>query len=379
MEKAKISPKQLFVVVVLFEMGSAILVGLASSAKQDAWISILLGMLAGILLFLVYHRLFLFYPDLPLTSYIQKIVGKWVGRTLALMYIVYFIYLAGRVLRDFGELLTSTIYTNTPMVFLITVLLVTIAYAIHKGFEVIARVGEIFFGVVYLMAIVGFFLIIFSGLIHLENLRPMLENGIVTILKTTMRETLTFPFGEMIVFTMLLPYLNKPKKARMMCILGMVLSGVNITIASIVNIATLGVDLFVRAPYPLLATVGKIQLAQFIERLDVLFMLYLMIAGFIKVAIFYYAAVIGTADLFQFKNYRKISLPIGMIVLLAAIVMAQNYMEHIKEGLQVVPIFLHWPFQIIIPVTLLGIAYIREKLKQKKSQGVTQTSDGADI
>lgn len=379
MEKAKISAKQLFVVVVLFEMGSAILVGLASTAKQDAWITILLGMIGGITLFIVYHRLFLFYPDLPLTSYVQKIVGKWMGRILALLYIVYFIYIAGRVLRDFGELLTATIYTNTPLIFLITVLMITILYAINKGFEVIARVGELFFVVVYLMAIAGFFLIIFSGLIHLENLKPMVENGWMPILKTTMRETLTFPFGEMIVFTMLLPYLNKPEKAKVMCILGMVLSGINITIASVINVATLGVDLFVRAPYPLLATVGKIQLAQFIERLDVLFMLYLMIAGFIKVAIFYYAAVIGTADLFNFKDYRKLTLPIGTIVLFAAMVMAQNYMEHIKEGLDVVPILLHWPLQIIIPVLLLVIAYLRKKISQKQSMpDVSQTADGAD-
>ena len=48
MEKAKISATQLFVLVVLFEMGSAILVGIASDAKQDAWIAILLGLAGGI-------------------------------------------------------------------------------------------------------------------------------------------------------------------------------------------------------------------------------------------------------------------------------------------------------------------------------------------
>ncbi len=114
MNKVKINSFQLFALVFLFEMGSAILVGLGSKASQDAWIAILLGMAGGLLLFLIYHRLFTYYPDLPLTGYAQKITGKWVGRIIGLLYISYFIYLAARILRDFGELLTSTIYTRTP-------------------------------------------------------------------------------------------------------------------------------------------------------------------------------------------------------------------------------------------------------------------------
>lgn len=364
MENAKISVKQLFVLVVLFEMGSSILVGFPLNLKQDAWIAILLGMAGGILLFLVYYRLYMYYPDLPLTGYLQKIAGKWPGRVIGFLYILYFAYLASRVLRDFGELLTSTIYTHTPLFFLITLMFITVSYAIWKGFEVIARVGELYFAVVYIMAIVGFFLIIFSGLIHLENLKPFLEAGWMPIIKTSLKDSLTFPFGEMVVFTMLLPYIKQTQKIKIVCIGGMVLSGINIAIAAVVNIATLGVGLFIRSQYPLLTTVSKIQLFNFIERLDVLFMLYLMIAGFIKVTIFYYAAVIGTANLFKFEDYRKISFPVGFIILLTAMAIASNYTEHIKEGIDIVPIYLHWPMQIILPCTLLVIAFFRNRKKK---------------
>ncbi len=366
MEKAKISTKQLFALVVLFEMGSAILVGFPKNLKQDAWIANLLGMAEGILLFFVYYRLYLFYPNLPLTGYLQKIIGKWPGRILGFFYIVYFAYLSARVLRDFGELLSSTIYTRTPIFFLMTLLMLTIAYAIQKGFEVLARVSELFFVIVYIMAISGFILIISSGLIHLENLKPMVENGWKPIIKTSLKETLTFPFGEMVVFTMLLPYVHLSKKVKTVCISGMILSGINITIAAVINIATLGVDLFTRSSYPLLTTISKIQLLHFIERLEVLFMLYLMIGGFIKVALFYYVAVAGTASLFKFKDLRKINLPIGILILLTAMIIAPYYSEHIVEGLDIVPIYLHWPFQIILPCILLVIAFIRNHKKTAK-------------
>jgi spore germination protein KB len=367
MEKAKISGYQLFVLVVMFEMGSAILLGLGSEVKQDAWIAILFGLAGGILVFFINYRLFMYYPDLPLTSYLQKILGKWLGRFIGLLYIIYFIYIASRVLRDFGELLTTTIYNSTPLFVINTLMIITIIYGIHKGFEVLARVGELFFTIVYITAIVGMLLIIFSGLIHLSNLKPILEYGLKPVIKTFLTTTITFPFGEMVVFTMLLPFLNDKKKAKIVCLGGMILAGLNITITAVVNISVLGVDLFHRSTFPLLTTIGRIQIADFIERLDVLFMLYLIIGGFFKIAIFYYAAVAGAADIFQFKNQRKLVFPIGMIVLFSSITIASNIAEFFKEGIKVVPIYLSWPFQIIIPSILLIIAFFLNRKKQTSS------------
>lgn len=360
----KIKSSQLFVLVVLFEMGSAILVGLGAQAKQDAWIAILLGLAGGLVLFLVYHQLYQYYPDLPLTSYAQKIMGKWLGRLIGFLYVVYFLYAAARVLRDFGELLTSTIYTNTPLIVINCLMIFTIIYAIHKGFEVIARVCELFFLIIYMVAVMGFALILFSGLIHLENLRPILENGYMPVLKTFMGETINFPFGEMVVFTMLLPFLNDSKKAKIVCLGGMLLSGINIIITSVINVAALGPDIFIRANFPLLSTISKIRLADFIERLDVLFMLYLVVGGFFKITLYFYAAVLGASDIFKLDNQSKLCFPMGALILFASVTIASNYAEHIKEGLKVTPIYLHWPFQIVIPSLLLIIAFFRNRKKK---------------
>ncbi|MEH6957569.1 GerAB/ArcD/ProY family transporter, partial [Neobacillus drentensis] len=106
-------------------------------------------------------------------------------------------------------------------------------------------------------------------------------------------------------------------------------------------------------------------IADFIERLDVLFMLYLIIGGFFKISIFFYAAVAASADIFRIPNQRKIGFPLGMIVLFASVTIASNFAEHIKEGLVVVPVYLHWPFQIIIPFMLLIIAFFRNRKKKK--------------
>jgi spore germination protein KB len=98
-------------------------------------------------------------------------------------------------------------------------------------------------------------------------------------------------------------------------------------------------------------------------------MLYLTVGGFIKIGVFYYAAVVGTADLFKLKDQKKIIFPIGLIVIFAAGAIASNYSEDMKEGLVVVPIYLHWPFQIIIPGILLIIAFVRNRKKLSSKKG----------
>lgn len=352
----------MFSLIYLFELGSAILVGIGSSVKQDAWIVLCIGLISGLLTFLIYHRLFLYYPDLPLTSYIQILTGKWIGRSLAFIYVIFFIYDASRVLRDFGELLTSTSYSYTPLLIINSLMILASIYAIHKGLEVMARVCELSFIVVFLISIIGFLIVTVSGLIQLENLTPILENGMIPVLKTAMKESILYPFGEMVVFTMILPQLNKSAQVKKVCLAAILLGGADIIITSIINISSLGVDLFIRSPFPLLSTIRKIQLLHFIERLDVLFMLYVVIGGFFKISLFFYAAVYGATDLFRFKEQSNLIFPIGFIILLCSLSLASNTSEHFKEGLNIW--YYYWPVEIIIPMILLLIARFRNRQKQ---------------
>lgn len=360
MDKVKISSFQLFVLVYFFEMGSAILVGIGASANQDAWIVLLLGLISGLLMFHIYYRLFLYYPDIPLTSYIQKLTGKSIGRMLSFIYIIYFIYDASRVIRDFGELLNSTIYTDTPLLVINTLMILTSMYAVTKGLEVLVRVGELYFIIVYLISIAGFILVLFSGLIHLDNLKPILENGYIPVIKSTLRESILYPFGEMIVFSMILPQLNASKKAKKICLLAILLSGINIIITTTINITVLGVDSFIRSPFPLLITIRSIPFG----RLDVFFMLYLVIGGFFKLTLFFYVAVYGVVDLFRFKNPRTPIFPIGLIILLSSIVIASNSPEHFKEGSIVA--YIYYPLEIFIPFLLFIIAHFQNSNKPLK-------------
>ncbi|MGD6957351.1 GerAB/ArcD/ProY family transporter [Rossellomorea aquimaris] len=365
MEKAKISASQLFVLMVLFELGSALLVPLAIDAKQDAWLAILLGMVVSFVLLLVYHKLYWYYPDLLPTEYMQKILGKVMGTVLAFLYLFFFMYDASRVLRDFGEMLLTFAYPETPLFIANALLMLVIIYTIHKGIEVIGRSGELLFMLMFLLSVVGFVLIVSSGLIDLTNLQPVLEEGIAPVLKVVFTQTLYFPFTEAIVFTMILPYMNNPKKVKLTMICATGLSGINLILTMLINISVLGVGLTARSQFPLLSTVQTIQVADFLERLDVFFMLALVIGIFFKISMLFYAAVIGSASLFKIKSPSRLSYPLGLVVLFMSMTIASNFQEHIHEGLKVTMFVFHLPLFVIIPILLLLIAFLKNRKKKR--------------
>lgn len=371
MENAKLSRYQLFVLILLFEMGTSLVISLGTEAKQNAWFSIFIGSLFGILLFHVNYKIYTLYPNELPTAYFKKILGKHLGSIIGFLYILYFTYLTAIVVRDYGELLVIVAYNRTPVFVLNAIMIMLCVYAIKKGIEVIARTGEISFAFMYFFAITGFILIVVSSLIEMDNLKPILQDNWDSIFITVAKQTVFVPFGEAIAFTYLLPYLNFPKHGRLLGSFALFLSGINLALTSAINIAVLSVPLLERSEFPLLATIQYISIGNFIERLDIFFIFAAFIGAFFKIVIFYYVAVIATTELFKIKNHRNITYPFGLIILFLSLTIASSYQEHIDEGINIVPIYLHLPMQVLIPIMLLGVAFLRNRKKKSKKKEET--------
>lgn len=367
MEKARISAYQLFILILLFELGSSILVPLAIDAKQDAWLAILIGAAGGCGIFLIYYGLFRYYPDESPVHYVQRILGSVPGKIVAFLYISYLLYLSARVLRDFGEMLITVAYVETPLIVLNLLMVLPVVYAARKGIEVIARTGELLFPLLVFLFLTAFLLMFIAGITDFANLLPFMENGIEPVLETAFTETLYFPFGEIFAFMMIMPYVKDSKKIKRTGLLAIIASGLVLAGIMVVNTGVLGVELVSRSLFPLLATIQTIEAVDFLERLDVYFSIVAVIGGFFKISLFFYVSVVAAADLFQIKKPSQLAYPFGIAVLLLSMMIASNFPEHIKEGLQIVPLLLHLPFQIILPAFLLLVAYVRNKGRRKES------------
>ncbi|WP_057914928.1 GerAB/ArcD/ProY family transporter [Peribacillus muralis] len=363
MPKIKIDGFQLFCMMLIFMFGSNLLLTIGKGAKQDVWIVNLLSTLFGCLLYFVYISLFKKYPDLPMTGYIRKIWGKYIGSALSFLYIIYFVYLASRVLRDFEELLISSTYRRTSIITLGICMILVIIYGVHLGLEAFARVACLCFVIIIMALFILNIMFVLGGYTKLENLQPVLGNGWGMVWKEMIPTGITVPFGELITFTMILPYLNKSGSAVKVGFFAIILGGVSLTLNSIMLLSVLGPEAVLRSNFPSLTAVSYINIADFIERLDSLILILMIILGFIKISIFFFCAIIGAADLFQMKPSPIFIYLVGGVIFISSIMIAPSYQAHINEGLKIVPYLLHLPLLIGIPILLLLTASIKQKLK----------------
>lgn len=362
MEKAKVSVIQLFSLMFIFNMGTALVVGYGIEAGKDAWLAILLGTCGGIILFIIYYLLFRQYPNLPFTGMVKKVLGKYVGWIIGLLYIMYFLYISARNLRDFGELLLSSTLTDTPLLAVQITFVLVMCYVLYLGIEVLGRTAEVLIVILLLFGAAGNFLTLVSGNVEFQHLRPFLENGWKPILQTALLTTTPFPFGEMIVFTMILPYLNKSEVVKRVWLSAIILSGLILCWTTSLNISVLGIDVMERATFPTLTTVGKVNILDFIQRLDALVVFTMLITVFFKSSIFLYGAVLGLVDLFKLKSHQQILLPTGGILIFFSSMMATNFSDHIEEGRNALRYF-HIPIVFIVPLIILLVSLIRKWLK----------------
>ncbi|MFC4322791.1 GerAB/ArcD/ProY family transporter [Litchfieldia salsa] len=361
----KISLWQLFILIFVFEMGSAVVVGIGNDAKQDAWIAILLSTGIGIAMIILYNFMLKKREGCNLFEILEFCFGKYVSKVFSILYIIYFFYIASRILRDFGELIVSTIFEITPIEILSITIMLVIVYMLYLGIEVLGRTSEIFLPYVFsFIVLVGFF-ILFSGEMEFDNLFPIMADGFGPVLKAIFPSLMTFPFGELITFMVIIPYVSNFKYANKVSIFSVAFSGFMLAFTSIILITTLGPEMKTRATFPLLSAAREISLLRFIERVDLVIVFVVMFGIIVKVSIFFFAGLKGLEHVFSIP-YRMFIFPIGTIIAFTSITVSHNFAEHIEEGLVFVPFYLHIPFQYIFPMLILPILLWKTRRKDKK-------------
>ncbi|KZZ85125.1 GerAB/ArcD/ProY family transporter [Bacillus sp. SJS] len=363
---SKVTAKEMFYLIFIFEIGSAILLDPAKQAMKDAWLAVLLGYAASIPLFLMYIGLSKLSGKKTMVGILIMLLGKKAGTIASSLYVLYFLYICARVLRDFGELLIITAYDETFLIVISSFMMLAVMYLAIKRFHVFAGVSKpLFFGItIPFFIVVGFEII--SGIVDIHELLPIAENGPMPILKTIFPTIMTFPFGEMVVFTMFFPLVQESAKLIKVTLSSIFFATLILSTTALLHVSILGAEMTKSFVFPILATVSLINISDFIQRLDSIVVVLMIIVGFTKVFMFFYAALRGTMEITGTKNPIPPVLIYGVAMIASSLFIANTQYEHFQEGLIFVPYFLHVPFQIVCPAIILAILWLKKKRTQKK-------------
>ncbi|BBH24083.1 germination protein [Paenibacillus baekrokdamisoli] len=272
---------------------------LAKTAGTDGWISIILGWILAILLSLVVLKIMEKNPESTLFDLLSRYFGKWVGKSISILWILYAAFAAFVVMFSTIHIIKIWIVPDMPN-FVLMILFVIPNYMIAKhGMRVIGLFSEL----VFLVSMWMPFLLLYTLKdIQWLNLLPIAKEGLLPILVTVKSTILAF-LGFELAF-ILYPFLKDKKSASKGIIIANSLSMIiflAITVICFVRFSPEEVTDFV---YPTLNLLKLIRLP-FLEGLEFIFLCFYLFMLFITLIPYLYTAVLGVTQLFGKQDHRN--------------------------------------------------------------------------
>lgn len=371
-ENEKISLRQFKILVLLFSLGSTILIVpsvLTAYAHQDGWMSAILGIVIGCGVIYLYTALAKRYPNHSIMEYSKFILGKWLGTCVGLIFYVYFAITASLVLRNVGDFITTIIMPETPIQAIHFVFLLIIMLGAGLGLEVFARAGEVFLPWVLLFigVLIGFLI----PQIKIERLPPLFEASSKAIMHGSL-SILSIPYLEMVVFLVIYPAVHSKLKTSKAFIQAGLMGGLIILIITTLCITVLGWDFTSRHTFPSYTLAKKIRLGGFIQRIEVLVAVIWFVTIYFKLIVCFYSSIVGLSHILNLRTHRPFIVPSALMMFALAFLIYPNIIYFRDFASNIWPPFA-LTIGLFLPMCLLIVSFFRPLGTINVNQGTSDT------
>ncbi|MDR3601791.1 MAG: GerAB/ArcD/ProY family transporter [Desulfosporosinus sp.] len=331
----------------------------ASEAKESAWLAAsIIPFAFGCLTLWVVYKLGSSFPTLTIFQSCEVIMGKFLGKSLGLTYVVFLLFMDVLVLREFSDFLNVTTLPLTPRIWLLTGIVVLATYGAYQGLEVIARAVQFILGI-YLL---GFTIVVLFALTNFEvgRLLPVMEDGLVPIIRGSIAPASWY--GEICLLSVLFPFVKKPAELKKKGLIVLIAIALFVTIDVVMTLGVLGAGLTSAYTLSFWTLTRSIEIGEVAQRLES-FLLVIWISGIIiKAAVLNNLICLGITQVFG----RKTNVVLGIVAFLELFISAN------LGNVLLVNVILssYWPpvgivFELVIPTFLLVIRGVRDKFSSK--------------
>ncbi|HHV79931.1 MAG TPA: endospore germination permease [Firmicutes bacterium] len=356
-EKGKIDTKQAIMLSICLILPTAMLsvpAVIIRHARQDAWISLILSIFIGLLVARLIVSLSFRFPDKTLFQYSEEILGRVPGKIVGLLYLWWVLHSNAIAIDEFASLPCVALMPDTPFVAFFIIAIVVAGYAVRNGLEVLSRYIELITPI-GLGLMVSLFCLLTTK-VKFERLLPVFDKGLVSIVKGAAMPSGWM--GEIVLFSMFIPYLNKPREACRVAVLSILIIGIFMVSVTVGILLVFGPDVSSSWIFPVFMAIRAISIANFLERVESVVIGIWVFMGFAKIGVLYYAAVLGSAQWLGLKDYRPLVAPVG-IVLLGLAFLCPNIIDLLDFLARAFPPYALIVFELGIPLILLGASLIR--------------------
>ncbi|WNS44902.1 endospore germination permease [Paenibacillus sp. MMS20-IR301] len=359
-EKDRISTAQLVILGLFTLIGDMALVypaAMTTAAHQDAWIAALISIPLGLGTVFLMVTVANINPNKTIIELSQQIMGKWIGRVIGVFYLFFFIIAASTYVREIEDFMCTQIYEGTPGGVIRFMSIVLLVYGLRLGLETVSRAAQVFFPLfaVFLVCL----MLLLLPQVKLERIYPILNTPLPDMLHAVMFGVF-YPFGELCVFFMVYPFAQKNSKTNRDIFLCLVFGSAGLNLILFLSLTVLGVYFSEHNFYAAYVLAQKINIANFLQRLEALMATAWIITTYFKTALYFYAFVLGTAQLLKLKSHRPLIFPVAFLIYGLSQLIAKNIIFYVKE----IPAYwVDWDFTVslVLPLILLVVHKVKER------------------
>ena len=224
-------------------------------AGKDAWISIILGTLLGIIVLCVYNQIRINLNKETLENTLKK---SFLGNIYNIIFIIFYLLLMIIILMLLPLFVNSFYLTHTPKILVNIPFLILAIYLTFKGKNVIENLSSLL--CVFSLIIIAFFALSLTNYIDFSNLIPVFTNGTKNIITCSLVYASLTSIPQIVTIN----YSNDFKTT----IKDYILSSLTIFLIVFFTIIAMGEPLLKIYSFPEYTVLRQIKLLNFIENIE---------------------------------------------------------------------------------------------------------------
>lgn len=356
MRKEEISLPQGISMMVMFILGSSLIIGGETEAQKDSWLAIPVGAIMAAPMYFIYARFKKILPGMDLYEILQWTLGKIPSKACIVLFTWFSLHLGALVIRNFTEFIEAMALPSTPQFVTAIMLGLVTIWAVKSGMATMGTWCIIFLFVVLFV----FSITLLAGFSQydINNIKPIAEKGISKLVEGG-TSVFAFPFAEIVIFLLAFGNYKAKTSPYKMWYVSLIIGCGVLLLASVRNLLILGEQIYVSRHYSSYSAAMVTTLGDFLSRFEVIVGTNFLLCGFAKITICLFAASKGVSKILSIPDYKIIAAPVGLLMIIFSIIVYSSATEMFDW--LVVSKYYKLPFEVIIPVIVWMLAEAKVK------------------
>ncbi|MDF2632197.1 MAG: gerKB1 [Caproiciproducens sp.] len=293
---------------------------LIAHAGRDAWLSVICAWIIDVALAVVYAYMGKRFPGENMVQYSISVLGKYFGKFIGALFILFFLISASVLIRSLCTLLNTSFFPETPLNVIIASCFILIAIGAKKGLEVFARISA-FLAPVYLLSFIILFLSAVP-LINFDYLKPCLNQGFFPFLSGS---PLVLSFISIcIMMGMYIPYCKNPENSFKGKFISVTIGSIILGLEVVLGICVFGSKQAGDMMNVGLELAKVVSIGGIFERIEAIFLMVAVAAGIVSATSLIWAFSLGTAQIAGLSTYKPIVYPSALLAFIIAVTSFDN-------------------------------------------------------